>query len=395
MSREYNSTIFKENTMTKLFLMAFCTLLYAADTIQLGHARLEPLGEIVRTNAKITQLSNQKQQVVSLLGGHIEAYYVEPGEMVRKGDRIALIQSLELSRMTAEYLALVQQLKAAAYDLDTAKSLYAKGVGSRQERNAKMIALQEIKSKKNTLSSQLLGLGIDPGKLKKATDELVLYAHADGVVGELLAPLHTTVDARTSLAILVNQSGYYALAYLDIDDAMKITPKATGWVTLADKRYPCSFVQLLPEVDSETQRAQVLFRIGDDPKKLLLGAFTQIEITIPPYHNAVTVKKSALSLFNGEWVLFIPGEEEEHHDTQQKEEAGHSKEDLHEGGEAHTHKEEKHEEVPYVPQVVKIIAYYGDKVAVDGIRDNEAYVSDGVYFVKSMLLKSSLGEHGH
>ncbi len=387
--------------MTKLLLLALCSLFAVADTIKLEKAQLKPLGKIVTTNAKVTQLSNQKQQIVSILGGHIENYFVESGAKVKKGNKVALIQSMELSKMTAEYIALSKQIEAARYDLDTAEKLYQKGVGSRQEKNAKLIALQEIKSKRNTLRSQLKALDIDPDRLKEATDALILIAHADGIVGELLVPLHSTVDAQTPLITLVQQSGYYALAYLSVDDAMKVTPKSKGRITLAGERYPCTFIQLLPEVDSETQRAQVLFWIENDPKKLLLGAFAEIEILLPPYRESVMVRQGALTLFNGEWVVFIPQEEEHHNAESQsdhreeehhKEEAGRDEAD-HKEEDDHGH--ESDETAPYLPQVVKIIAYSGEDVAVEGIKAGETYVSDGVYFIKSMILKSSLGEHGH
>ncbi len=387
--------------MTKLLLLALCSIFAVADTIKLEKAQLKPLGKIVTTNAKITQLSNQKQQIVSILGGHIENYFVKPGAEVKKGDRVALIQSMDLSKMTAEYIALSRQIEAARYDLDTAEKLYQKGVGSKQEKNAKLIVLQEIKSKRNTLRSQLKALGIDPDRLKEATDELLLIAHADGIVGELLVPLHATVDAQTPLITLVQQSGYYALAYLSVDDAMKVTPSTIGRITLAGEQYPCTFVQLLPEVDSETQRAQVLFWIENDPKKLLLGAFAEMAIVLPPYRESVMVRRSSLSLFNGEWVVFIP-QEEAHHET---ESPGNHTEEVHHkeetGGDEADHKEEddhgheSDESVPYLPQVVKTITYSGEDVAVEGIKAGETYVSDGVYFVKSMILKSSLGEHGH
>ncbi len=401
-----------------IFLALFSLFAFAdaikADTIKIEHARLQPLGKVIQTNAKITQLSNQQQQVVSILGGHIENYFVKPGEEVKKGERVVLIQSLELSRMTAEYRALAQQIKAASHDLDTAKTLFKKGVGSKQEQNAKVIALQEINSRKNTLKSQLEVLGIDPGKLTNATDKLILYAHADGVVGELLAPLHSTVDAQTPLVTLVNQSGYYALAYLSPKDAAKLNSKVKGWIVLADQKYPCSFVQLLPEIDTETQRAQALFWIEKNPKKLLLNAFVEIEIELPPYSKAVMIKKSALSLFSGEWVVFVPQEEEhdeehhkdhdaegeeEHHDDNKEhehtKESHHEEHEEHDKGEIDEHEGEDHESVPYLPQVVRIIAYSGNEVAVEGIHENEAYVSEGVYFVKSLILKSSLGGHGH
>jgi ABC-type Zn2+ transport system substrate-binding protein/surface adhesin len=160
---------------------------------------------------------------------------------------------------------------------------------------------------------------------------------------------------------------------------------------VADKKYPAHFVQLLPTIDEETQRAKVLFMMMKNPKNILINAFTEMDISLAPFTEAVMVKKSALTLFQGEWVVFV---EKEHEGEAHEGEEAHGHEDHDEEEHAHGgHKE--HEEVPYLPKVVEIIAYNGDDVAVKGLKVDEEYVSDGVYFVKSMILKSSLGEHGH
>jgi len=351
------------------FILLLLPLLGFSSTIKLEHTMLKPLGKMIQTNAKITQLPNQKQKIVSRLSGHLESYYVKAGEYVKQGEKVALIESIELSKMSAEYLALKEQEKASRIQQNTTSKLNKKGLSSQNDLNSAIISLQEIRSKKNSLASQLKSLGVDYKRLKKATDKFTLYAHADGVVGQIIAPLHSNVNAQTMLMTIVNQSSYYAVAYLGVEDAMRITKESRGWLTIAGEQYSCSFIQLLPKIDSETQRAKVLFRIDKKPSNLLLGAFSQIDISIAPYQDAIMVKKSALSLFKGEWVVFI---KEEHQ------------------------KDEKHEdEAPYQAKVVEIIAYSGDEVAIKGLKRDEEYVSDGVYFVKSILLKSSLGEHGH
>jgi len=98
-------------------------------------------------------------------------------------------------------------------------------------------------------------------------------------------------------------------------------------------------------------------------------------------------------MFDGERVLFVPAEEEHHEDEEEKEHQEHDdkeKEDEH----AH-HEHQDHEEVPFSLKVVEVVDTFGDEVAVRGIKEGQEYVSDGVYFVKSMLLKSKLGGHGH
>ena len=387
---------------------------------------MKPLGKIVKTNAQITQLSDQKQEIVSRLSGHVEAYYVKAGEDVKSGDKVVLIESIALSKLTADYLALVQQIKPAKAQVNTTKTLYKKGLASKNQLSAHLIALETLRSQKNALASQLQTLGLSPDKLTKATDKFTLYAHADGVVGKILVSLHANVDAQTPLMTLVQQNGYYATAYLGINDAMKVTQETKGWIDIAGKNYEASFVQLLPNIDKETQRAKVLFSIKNSPSKLLLGSFTEIDISLAPSRDVVMVKKSALTLYKGEWVVFTQKEhKEEHHEEKSdhdhdKEEASHDDHEAHEKHDHDAHKEEKghddhkedahdekeeshgegghdehEEEVPYEANVVKIIAYIGDEVAIEGLKEGEEYVSDGVYFVKSMLLKSSLGEHGH
>ena len=88
-----------------------------------------------------------------------------------------------------------------------------------------------------------------------------------------------------------------------------------------------------------------------------------------------------MTLFQGEWVVFVEAHHDAHEDDEEHRE--------------HTDHDEDEEESPYTPKVVKIIAYAGEDVAIEGINKEDEYVSAGVYFVKSMLLKSSLGGHGH
>ena len=382
------------------YLLLLLPLLAFANQITLEHAKVKPLGKIIQTNAQITQLSDQKQEIVSRLSGHLEAYFVKAGDKVKDGDKVVLIESIELSKMTAAYLALIQQENASKNQLDAAKKLHRKGLTSQNDVSNAVIALEEIRSKQNTLRSQLESLDIETSKLTKVTDQFILYAHDDGVVGKILLPLHANVNAQTPLMTVINQSDYYAIAYLSVDEAMKVSNDTKGWLTIAHKQYPSHFVQLLPNIDQETQRAKVLFQIEKSPKNLLLGTFTQMDISLSPYRDVTMVKKSALTLFKGEWVVFMEAKHEGHDNHKEdkydkldayEEDDEHEKHDAHEGHDDH----EEEEASPYLPRVVKIIAYTGDHAAVEGIEAEEEYVSDGVYFVKSMMLRSSLGGHGH
>ncbi len=381
--------------MTKrLLLLILLPPALIAQNIAIAHAKEETLGKIVSVNAKITQLSDQQQKIVSRLPGHVERYFVTPGQTVSKGDKVALVESMAFSKMTATFLALKAQAKAAKESLETARTLYKKGLMSQHDFNRALIETEEVLSKLDTLRSQLDSLGVATDRLDKTTDTLILRAHADGTVGDIFVPLHANVDAEEPIMSVVNRNAFYAVAYLDVADAMRLSEKSDGYVAYANKEYHAHYVRLMPVIDEETQRAKALFALDSHPKTILIDTFVPIRIALPPYSKVVTVEKSALTLFKGEWVVFV---EKEHNETHEKTE--------HEGKKtAHAHKEEhneakhgehEHKENPYEPRVVEPLAYFGDRVAVKGLEVGEAYVASGVYFIKSMLLKSSLSEHGH
>jgi len=82
-------------------------------------------------------------------------------------------------------------------------------------------------------------------------------------------------------------------------------------------------------------------------------------------------------------VVFVPKEKEVHHDGLDEEPK-----------ETYTGEHEE-EEAPYEVRIVKIITEDSEYAAVEGIKAGDEYVSDKSYYVKSMMLKSSLGGHGH
>ena len=84
-----------------------------SDTITLEHTQEKAIGKTIQTNAQIRQLSAQKQTIVSRLAGHLERYYIRPAQKVKEGDKIVLIESIQLSKMTANYLALKRQAIAS------------------------------------------------------------------------------------------------------------------------------------------------------------------------------------------------------------------------------------------------------------------------------------------
>ncbi len=434
-------------------LLLFGSLLYATE-IPTKHAKVRAFGKSVELNSKVIQLSNAKQSIMSLVSGHIEKYFVQVGSQVKKGDKIALIESISLSKMTADYISLKKQFYSQNRNYKATKKLYDKGMISLQELNSQSIQKDALLAQINALKSQLSILGIDANSLKKASSNYILYAHSDGRVSELLQPQHSAVNEDTPIISIIKNQAFYIKTFLPLKYASSVKVGQEISVKAGGKSIKTHITQILPEVDKETQRVVLLSSVDEPTDALFINAFVSSTLYFDADKKYVAVEKSALSFFNNEWVVFIPKKDEhdehndhtDHGDHSKKEDthddhADHGdhgkKEDSHKGHEKHddhkkddthddhkehddhkkddTHddhtdhgdhgkKEEVHNdhddhadegEKPYDIRVVEIVTSDDKYTAVLGLEAGEEYVSDKSYYVKSMMLKSSLGGHGH
>lgn len=355
--------------MSKFLTLAllFSSYLFALE-IQTDNAQIRKFSPSVALNSKIVQLSNTKHSIMSSLGGHIEEYYVKPASKVKKGDKIALIDSIALSGMSAEYVSLKEQYNSLGNNFAATKKLYEKGLISSVDLNRQSIEKDAMLSKINALESQLASLGIQTQKMTKATSEYILKAHTDGIISEILQPLHSSLNEQTQIVSITQKESYYLQSYLPLKYANEVKTGQKIVATYNTQEIESFVTQILPELDLQTQRVVLLSPIISVKNNLFINAYIPSMLYLDAKNEYIAVKKSALAFFNNEWVVFVPKEHDEH---------------------------EKHEEGSFEPKIVKILMQDDDFAAVDGLNIGDEYVSEDSFVVKSMLLKSSLDGHGH
>ena len=379
--------------MTKWITLLTLTLTLFAEEIPLDTVKMHPFAKRIEANAQIIQLVNARQAVMSLVEGHIEKYFVKAGEKVTLHQKIALIDSISLSRMTSEYLSLKKQFAARNKNYLATRTLYKKGLASLEKLNEQSSAKDALLSRLNTLRTQLETLGIDTHTLSKPTSSYILRAHSSGIVANILQPLHAVVSPETKIVEIVKEQSFFLKSFVPLKYAREIRQARDITLHYLGEEIPSHITQILPNVDEHTQRIVVLSSIENNQSDLFNGAFVAATLYIPPMQNLPAVKKSALSFFNNEWVVFVPKHQTDHHE----EETDHDTE-AHEGEDEEDHDEHEHETdetVPYEARIVKIITEDDRFVAIEGLEAGETYVSDKSYYIKSMLLKSALGGHGH
>lgn len=346
--------------MTKILITTLLFLNFAFSIeIQLENAQTGKLEKSIELNSQVIQLSTSKQSLMAQLDGKIMNYYVKEGDLVKKGDKIALIQSIELSKMSAEYLSLKEQLRSIEENYEGSLSLSKKDIVSKQELNLLNIQRRDTHAKLETLISQLKTLGIEVKNLKNTISQYTLYAYNSGIVSAILKPEYSSISKQDELISIVKENSFYLKSYLPVmySQYLKVGQKIS--TNLNGKNIITYIEKILPELDSSTQRIIVLSNIEDENVKLYSNLYLGSTLYYESDNEYILIKKSALSFMNNEWIIFIPDEV-------------------------------KIEE--FKPVQIKIIDENEKYVAIEGLENNQKYVSDEPYKIKSIALKSSIGE---
>jgi len=376
--------------MTKricLLTFLITTSLFSVE-IPTTHAKERSFSKSVELNSQVIQLSNAGQSVTSLVSGHLEKYFVEPGQKVKAGQKIALIESILVSKMTADYIALKKQYISLDKNYQATKKLYDTGMTSMSEVNKQSIQKNAMLAQINALESQLSTLGIDIKNLKKATPNFILYAHSSGTVSTLLQQLHTVVRVDEAIISIVKEQAFYIKSFVPLQYASSVEVGQKMVVSYNNRDIITHVTQILPAVDETTQRIIVLSSVDEKADDLYINSYVKSTLYFKADKQYVAVEKSALSFFNNEWVVFVPIEHKEVNLEVKSQEVA-----KHDGHDDEGHDEEEEEyESPYEARVIEIITQDDKYVAVKGLELNEEYVNGKSYYVKSMLLKSSLGD---
>ena len=340
-----------------------------AINVPIDEVEKQVFQEEISVNSKIIQLSSSKSLVMAELGGKIVKYFVKKGSRVKKGQALALISitstrelSLQVEPLKVELKALRNRLSLSNKNYNMVKELYLAGVESKQNLNAQEEEKAKIISEIEIVKAKLSTLNIG----KKSSKKYTIYAHSGGKVDSILVSPNAIVDAnRALISIVKGEESFLVQSYIPLKYASELQVGQKGQLVYGGKEYKMYISQILPELDEETQQIVIHSTLKDSVKNLFVNAYVASKISIGQPKEYLAVKKSALSFFNNEWVVFVPKDKDEH------------------------------EEAPYEIRVVKIIKQNSKFVAIEGLKEHEDYVSAKSYYVKSLLLKSSLGGHGH
>jgi cobalt-zinc-cadmium efflux system membrane fusion protein len=292
-------------------------------------------GAIVATG-KILVTENRMANIGPVHEGRIVNLYVGQGSVVRKGQKLADLESADIDQAEADYLKALAdyenarrtsaaEVKFAQATYDRTKMLYEKtitaGKNLQQAEHdlevAKATAASSIAGTRVAVSNarrHLLILGLKDSAIDALASKpnlasvFSLTAPISGIVVERNATIGATVGADANLFKIIDLSSVWIDANVFEKDLERVRRGQEVKVTVPafpGSSFSGRVILISSVVDPETRSVKVRTEVPNPDGRLKPDMFANVEIITDVHRTAVSIPQSALLDDGGKKVVFV------------------------------------------------------------------------------------------
>ena len=304
---------------------------------------------------------DQTARVSALVPGRIEAVRFKEGQRVRKGEVLVVLEVPELGKAKAAFAATSAKAAAARTNADRLQALAEKRLAASQEVLAARAEAEALDAEAKAAAEQLTAWGT--GSTGALPSQLALRAPLTGVVVARDATVGQVVVGDQTLATIAELSEVWFLGRVFEKNLAEVRLGAPAEVELnayPKERFTGSIEYLGKQIDPSARTIVARIALSNRADLLRLGLFGVAHVASGPESKApvLVVPRSALTEVGQKPVEFVRQPDGDF--------------DLH--------------------QVVLGAGALGKVEIVSGLREGEQVVVQGVFTLKSVVLKSTFGE---
>ena len=323
---------------------------------------LEPLAATIDLPGELSSNPDATARVAAPIGGRIASVTFKEGQAVKKGEVLAVISVPELGKAKAAYSATNAKAVAARTNADRLQTLAEKRLAADQEALSAKAEADALEAEARAANDQLNAFGSGT-------------AAAGGALLSLRAPISGTVTARdavvgqpvtpdTTLATIADLSQVWFLARVFEKNLSQVATGAAAEVTLnayPKERFQGTVEYLGKQIDPTARTLVARIGLTNRGDLLRLGLFGTARVSTKGAEShtpVLVVPRDAITEIADKTVVFVQEPDGDY--------------DVHE--------------------VVLGEEALGKVRIVRGLREHELVVVDGVFTLKSAVMKSSFGE---
>jgi cobalt-zinc-cadmium efflux system membrane fusion protein len=329
----------------------------AANGITTAKVEFRGLTDRVMLPAEVVINAYESASVTTRIPAQVTRRHVKLGDLVEPDQPLLTLSSVEMAEAQGALIV-------AGLEWQRMRTLGKATVSERVYLEAEVMHRQALaRVLAYGMSAEQVSAMMEPGAAVMATGEFVLLAPREGTVlsddfvtGELIEPGRVLFTISDESTLWVEASTVPSdLTNFEIGAPARIAHGEDHWISGV-------VIQLHHQLDETTRRQGLRIEVDNAEDHLHPGQFVEAEISTGESPPVLAVPSEAITLIDGKSSVFLLEDEHELH-----------------------------------PRVVEVGVSAGGWTEIrSGIDEGDEIADSGVFFIKSLLLKSSLGEgHAH
>ena len=343
----------------------------AAIGLKLVAVEQRTMAALVHATAILKPNADRIAHVSPRIPGRVAQSFVTLGQQVRQGERLLILDSVELGEAKSAFRKALARLEVARSEYEREKRLYEDGqIASEKEMLEAKGAYLEAKAEFEAAEERLHLYGMPQAEIERINPEhdpevslFTVTAPLAGTVVEKHMTLGEMVSPETAVCTIADLSSLWIILTVYEKDIVKV--RVGQAVEVAVDAYPGrKFQGALTYVgamlDEQTRTAEARVEIDNRAEELKPGMFARVALQTEVFTEALAVPAKAVQREGQGQVVFVA-----------------------------------HDDTSFVRRVVKVGRTMDGWIEItEGLQAGEPVVSEGAYILKSELAKGSL-EEGH
>jgi len=294
----------------------------------------------------------RSSQVTSRIRAQIIKRYARMGDVVKAGQKLLTLSSVDMADAQSQLLVTDrewQRVKKLGRKV-VSERRYIEAQVNRQQAYAKALAYGITKSQITDLLKQK--------DASKATGMFDLLSTQNGTVISDQFVAGQVIEPGQLLMEISDESLLWVETQINPDDVINIKPGTLARINVAgDNWLPAKVIQVHRRIDETTRTLPVRIEVNNEHDLLRPGQFVKTALQTATGNKVIAVPKSAVTLMHGDQVVFMLNGEE------------------------------------LYPQLVETGSVRNDWIEIkNGLKKDELVVTQGMFLLKSLLLKSQIGD---
>lgn len=321
--------------------------------------QLQDVAERVIVTATIQPNQNRIAHVAPLIAGRLTRVDANLGDRVRRGQVLAVVNSVEAGQARASYQQAQSEHLLAQANFERAERLYRQQIVAQKDYLRARAELQQAQANLRAARERLHTYGVavksdgEPSVVPVTAPIAGMVIEKKAVIGELAGP-------DQPLFTVADLSNMWIEADIFEKDLGKLRPGLSADVTIAaypGERFEGRVTYLSPVVDPETRTIKARVEVANPEGRLRPNMFATVAIETPARKQVLQVPDDAVVLLQGQPTVFVA------------------------------------EGDGFQPRAVRPGEKFGGQTLIQaGLKPGELVVVSGAYALKARLLKSQIGD---